>query len=144
MAGGQRTNKLLIPQARASMDRFKQEVATELGIQNYQGYLGDLPSKINGSVGGLMVKKMIAAYENSLSQQQQQAGGLGGQDVELGAAQNVTGAISGPVPTQNNVSGQKLNLNAQQFDAQSTGMLGAQQGMTQGLQQQGFQGGLQQ
>jgi len=67
MPQGGRTNRLLIPQARGQMENFKQEVAGELGITNYNGYLGDLPSKVNGSVGGLMVKKMIAAYETSLA-----------------------------------------------------------------------------
>lgn len=123
MPQGGRTNRLLIPQARSQMERFKQEVASELGISNYDGYLGDLPSKINGSVGGLMVKKMIAAYESTLSGQA--AGGLGGADVELGAAQNVTGRISGPNPAFT-TGGQKLNLNAQQYNAQSSGL-----GMTQ-------------
>jgi len=118
MATGQRTNRLLIPQARQQMDQFKQEVANELGISNYYGYLGDLPSKVNGSVGGLMVKKMIAAYEQTLSGN---AGGLGGSDVELGAAQNVTGRISGPNAAYN-PGGQKVNINAQQYNAQSTGM----------------------
>ncbi|SFG65625.1 Small, acid-soluble spore protein, alpha/beta type [Desulfotomaculum arcticum] len=68
MATGQRTNRKLIPQASQAMDQFKYETAAELGIQNYQGYLGDIPSRVNGAVGGNMVKKMIAAYEQSLAQ----------------------------------------------------------------------------
>lgn len=68
MAQGQRTNRKLVPQAAQAMDQFKYETAAELGIQNYQGYLGDLPSRVNGAVGGNMVKKMIAAYEQSLAQ----------------------------------------------------------------------------
>lgn len=120
MPRGGRTNRLLIPQARSQMERFKQEVANELGITNYDGYLGDLPSKVNGSVGGLMVKKMIAAYEQTLSNQA--AGGLGGADVELGAAQNVTGRISGPNPAYN-PGGQKLNINAQQYNPGGLGGL---------------------
>ncbi|SFR07784.1 alpha/beta-type small acid-soluble spore protein [Desulfoscipio geothermicus] len=73
MAEGQRTNRKLIPQAAQAMEQFKYETAAELGIQNYQGYLGDLPSRLNGAVGGNMVKKMIAAYEQSLAQGQQPA-----------------------------------------------------------------------
>ncbi|MEW6623311.1 MAG: alpha/beta-type small acid-soluble spore protein [Bacillota bacterium] len=69
MPGGNRNNKLLVPQARAAMEQFKYETAQELGIQIPQGgYMGDLPSRVNGSIGGLMVKKMIQAY------QQQRAG----------------------------------------------------------------------
>ncbi|WP_347490321.1 alpha/beta-type small acid-soluble spore protein [Desulfoscipio sp. XC116] len=71
MAQGQNRNRKLIPQAGNAMDQFKYETAAELGIQNYQGYLGDLPSRVNGAVGGNMVKKMIAAYEQSLAQGQQ-------------------------------------------------------------------------
>jgi len=52
-----------------ALAQFKQEVASELGIQNYQGYLGDLPSRINGAVGGHMVRRMIAAAEQSLIDQ---------------------------------------------------------------------------
>ncbi len=67
--GGSRSNKLLVPQARAAMEQFKFETAQELGIQIPQGgYMGDLPSRVNGSIGGLMVKKMIQSY------QQQRAG----------------------------------------------------------------------
>lgn len=52
-----------------ALQRFKQEVASELGIQNYQGYLGDIPSRLNGAVGGHMVRRMIAAAEQSLVDQ---------------------------------------------------------------------------
>lgn len=68
MAEGQSTNRKLIPQASQAMEQFKYETAQELGIPNYQGYLGDIPSRVNGAVGGNMVKKMVAAYEQSLSQ----------------------------------------------------------------------------
>lgn len=67
MAQGQKTNQILIRQASKAMDDFKWETASELGIQVPQsGYMGDLPSRMNGAIGGNMVKKMIAAYENSL------------------------------------------------------------------------------
>jgi small acid-soluble spore protein A (major alpha-type SASP) len=62
------SNSILISQARAAMEQMKQETATELGIQNYgQQYKGDLPSRVNGSVGGYMVKKMIALAEQQLA-----------------------------------------------------------------------------
>lgn len=67
MAEGQRSNTILNPQARQAMDQFKQQVASELGITNYQGYLGDVPSRLNGAVGGNMVRRMIALAENSLA-----------------------------------------------------------------------------
>lgn len=61
------SNDILISNARAALERMKLETASELGIQNYgQTYKGDLPSRVNGSVGGYMVKKMIALAESQL------------------------------------------------------------------------------
>lgn len=69
MAQGQRTNRRLVPQAAQALEQFKWETAQELGIQIPQGgYMGDLPSRVNGAIGGNMVRKMIAAYEQSLAQ----------------------------------------------------------------------------
>lgn len=66
--GGQSNNQTLVPQARQALDNLKNQTAAELGIQNYaQQYKGDLPSRVNGSVGGYMVKKMIALAEQQLT-----------------------------------------------------------------------------
>ena len=59
-------NKIMVPQARAAMDKFKMEAANEVGVNLKQGYNGDLTSKQAGSVGGQMVKKMIESYENGM------------------------------------------------------------------------------
>ena len=48
-------NKVNIPEARAAMDKFKMEAASEVGVNLKQGYNGDLTSKQAGSVGGQMV-----------------------------------------------------------------------------------------
>lgn len=56
-----------VPQAREAMDRFKMEVASELGVPLKQGYNGDLTSAQNGSVGGEMVRQMIKRQEESMS-----------------------------------------------------------------------------
>ena len=53
------TNKLNIPEAKAAMDKFKMEAASEVGVNLKNGYNGDLTSREAGSVGGQMVKKMI-------------------------------------------------------------------------------------
>lgn len=58
--------KLVVPQAKEALNRFKMESASEVGVNLKQGYNGDLTSKEAGSVGGQMVKKMIEAYENSV------------------------------------------------------------------------------
>ena len=57
------TNKLNVPQARAAMDKFKMEAASEVGVNLKEGYNGDLTAKQNGTVGGYMVKKMIEEYQ---------------------------------------------------------------------------------
>lgn len=58
--------------AREALDRFKMEVANEIGVPLKQGYNGDLTSRENGSVGGEMVKRMIKSYEDSIAGSQQQ------------------------------------------------------------------------
>jgi Small, acid-soluble spore proteins, alpha/beta type. len=62
-----RTNRVLVPKAKAGLNRFKEEVASEIGLSNYaQADKGELTSRQNGSVGGFMVKKMVEAYEKNL------------------------------------------------------------------------------
>ena len=58
------SNKLVNPNAREAMNRFKMESASEVGVNLKQGYNGDLTSRQAGSIGGNMFKKMIQAYEN--------------------------------------------------------------------------------
>ena len=59
-------NQINIPEARAAMDKFKMEAASEVGVNLKEGYNGDLTSREAGSVGGQMVKKLVEAYEQSL------------------------------------------------------------------------------
>ena len=58
-----------VPEARAALDQFKYEVASEIGVPLKKGYNGDLTSYQNGSVGGYMVKKMIEAQERQMAGQ---------------------------------------------------------------------------
>ncbi|MCD8354957.1 MAG: alpha/beta-type small acid-soluble spore protein [Clostridia bacterium] len=60
------SNKLNVPEAKAAMERFKMEAASEVGVNLKEGYNGDLTSRQAGSIGGQMVKKMVEAYENSI------------------------------------------------------------------------------
>ena len=46
-----------------SLERFKMEAASEMGVNLKQGYNGDLTAREAGSIGGQMVKKMIDAYK---------------------------------------------------------------------------------
>ena len=61
------TSKMEVPQAKEAMDRFKMEVANELGVNLKNGYNGDLTSYQNGSVGGEMVRQMIKRQEEQMS-----------------------------------------------------------------------------
>ena len=51
-------NSINVPEARQAMDQFKQQAASEVGVNLKQGYNGDLTSREAGSVGGQMVKNV--------------------------------------------------------------------------------------
>lgn len=61
------SNKTNVPEAKEAMDKFKMEVANELGVPLSNGYNGNLTSAQNGSVGGYMVKKIIEAQERQMA-----------------------------------------------------------------------------
>ena len=61
------SNSTNVPEAREAMNKFKMEVASELGVPLTNGYNGNLTSAQNGSVGGYMVKKMIEAQERQMA-----------------------------------------------------------------------------
>ena len=67
MSNTNSSNKAVVPEAKSALNRFKYEVANELGVPLTDGYNGNLTSKQNGSVGGYMVKKMIEAQERQIS-----------------------------------------------------------------------------
>lgn len=60
------TNRMAVLEAKDAMKRFKEEVASELGVPLKDGYNGDLTSKQAGSIGGEMVKKMIMKQEEQM------------------------------------------------------------------------------
>ena len=60
-------NRINIPEAKQGMEQFKMQAANEVGVNLKQGYNGDLTSREAGSVGGQMVKKMVEAYEQNLT-----------------------------------------------------------------------------
>lgn len=61
------SNKTLVPEAKQGLNKFKTEVASEIGLQNYESTdKGNLSSKQNGSVGGEMVKRMVQSYEQGI------------------------------------------------------------------------------
>ena len=61
------SNRTLVPEAKQGLNRLKTEVASEIGLQNYESTdKGNLSSRQNGSVGGEMVKRMVESYEKGL------------------------------------------------------------------------------
>ena len=60
------SNKKLVPEAMSALDKFKYEVASEVGVNLKDGYNGDISAKDAGKIGGQMVKKMIAEAERNM------------------------------------------------------------------------------
>ncbi|MCI5946807.1 MAG: alpha/beta-type small acid-soluble spore protein [Oscillospiraceae bacterium] len=53
-------------QGRETLEKFKMEAASEVGVSLRNGYNGDLTAREAGSIGGQMVKKMIDAYKTGM------------------------------------------------------------------------------
>ncbi len=66
--GSSSSNTKVVPHAYQALSQFKYEVANELGINpEYKtGYWGNISSRECGSVGGHMVRRMIALAEQEL------------------------------------------------------------------------------
>jgi len=61
-------NRILNPLARKALDRFKYEVADELGLINKINNQGweNMTTREVGKIGGTMVKKMIKMAEDQM------------------------------------------------------------------------------
>lgn len=60
------SNKKVVPEAREALNKFKHEVASEVGINLKDGYNGNLSSRDAGRIGGNMVRKLIEQAENQM------------------------------------------------------------------------------
>ena len=60
-------NNVLVPEAKAALNKFKYEVASEIGVNLTQGYNGDIKARDAGKIGGTMVKKLIQFAEQNMS-----------------------------------------------------------------------------
>ena len=67
MANSNNSNKKLVPEAMSALDKFKYEVASEVGVTLKDGYNGDISAKDAGKIGGNMVRKMIQKVENNMA-----------------------------------------------------------------------------
>ena len=62
-----RSNKKVVPEAMDSLEKFKYEVANEVGVNLKNGYNGNISARDAGRIGGNMVKKMIEQAENQMA-----------------------------------------------------------------------------
>ena len=60
------SNNKVVPAAKDALNKFKYEVASEVGVNLKNGYNGDISSRDAGKIGGNMVKKLIQRAENSM------------------------------------------------------------------------------
>ena len=60
------SNRKLVPEAQSALERFKYEVASEVGVTLIDGYNGDISASDAGRIGGNMVRKMIQQVENNM------------------------------------------------------------------------------
>ena len=61
------SNSKVVPEAREALNKFKHEVASEVGVNLKDGYNGDLTSRDAGRIGGQMVKKLIETAERQMA-----------------------------------------------------------------------------
>ena len=61
------SNYKVVPEATEALNKFKYEVASEVGVNLKQGYNGDLSSRDAGRIGGNMVKKLIETAERQMA-----------------------------------------------------------------------------
>lgn len=66
MANSRNSNSKVVPEAAEALNKFKYEVASEVGVNLKQGYNGDISSKDAGKIGGNMTRKLIQQAENQM------------------------------------------------------------------------------
>ena len=60
------SNYKVVPEAADALNKFKYEVASEVGVNLKNGYNGDISARDAGRVGGNMVKKLIQQAESQM------------------------------------------------------------------------------
>ena len=61
------SNRKVVPEAMEALDKFKYEVANEVGVNLKNGYNGNISSRDAGKIGGQMVKKLIETAERQMA-----------------------------------------------------------------------------
>ena len=60
------SNSKVVPEAREALNRFKHEVASEVGVSLKDGYNGNISARDAGRIGGNMVRKLIQQAESQM------------------------------------------------------------------------------
>ena len=60
------SNQKVVPAAKDALNKFKYEVASEVGVNLKDGYNGDISARDAGRIGGQMVRKLIQQAENNM------------------------------------------------------------------------------
>ena len=66
MASSNNNNIKVVPEAMEALDKFKYEVASEVGVNLKDGYNGNISARDAGRIGGNMVRKLIQQAENQM------------------------------------------------------------------------------
>jgi len=60
-------NRIEVPAARQALNQMKTEIASELGMSNYESMdKGNLTARQNGYVGGYMTKRLVEMAERQM------------------------------------------------------------------------------
>ena len=61
-------NRIVVPEARQALNSMKAEIASELGMTNYESMdKGNLTARQNGYVGGYMTKRLVEQAQRNMS-----------------------------------------------------------------------------
>lgn len=110
MARDNSSNQIEVPASQATMDEYKKQIANELGINLKNGYNGDLTSRQAGSIGGMMVKRMIAAQEEQMAKSGNMPSPSNSNSGGAGNIGNMGGGNSASVMNAGNMNGNN-NMN---------------------------------
>lgn len=64
------SNYKVVPEATDALNKFKYEVASEVGVNLKDGYNGDISARDAGRIGGNMVRKLIQQAESQMANKQ--------------------------------------------------------------------------
>lgn len=85
-------NALVVPGAEQYLENFKNEIARELGIENYNEIdKGALPARVHGMIGGTMTKRLIEMGQQMLAGQNTNESKLDYQDYVRQMQEEVVG-----------------------------------------------------